>query len=133
MPITGVSQLANNQAGLIVLTVPIALSASLSSTFSVPGYVPVAIQTSGALTATTVGLDLLAASSATGTPVAAVTSSGNQISFTCVAGTAQYVSLVGQDMVVAPLYQLQAVASNGAAVVQNPASTVVVVMRRYLT
>ena len=133
MPITGVSQLANNQAGLIALTVPIANNASLSSTFSVPGYVPVAIQTDGALTSGTAGVDLLACASPTGTPLAALTTSGNQITATVVAATAQYVSLVGQDMVVAALYQLHAVDSSGAAKTQSPASSIVVVMRRYLS
>lgn len=115
---------------MVIRDVKIVAGASLSETFTVRDHAIVGLLTPGTLETGTVALNVLACIHEGGAPVSAVTCSGTQIAYTVVAATSQYVSAVGQDMVSAPLVQLQAVDSSNVAKAQTGAATIRVVLRR---
>jgi hypothetical protein len=117
---------------MITKDVIVPAGASLSNTFEGRNYAIIGIQTTGALTAGTVGIALLACADGSATPIVAV-SNGTAIVWAVVAGTAQYVTTVEKDMVKAPLLQLQCVDLNGAAKAQTNAAVFKVVLNRYLS
>lgn len=118
---------------MIIRRVKIEAGASKTEAFEAKGLCIVGIQTPASMTALTAALNVLACAEAGGTPVAAVTTSGTQVSFAVNPAASQFISAVGQDMVAAPVLQLQAVDSSGTAKVQSAPVTITVMLRRYLS
>jgi len=113
---------------LIAVEVTIPIGQSLSETIPTWGMAPVGIVGPAAWEATTARVNMLAALTADGTPVA-VQANGTQISFPA---NSAFESLAGYAMVKAPFLAFQAVATAGALVAQATAArTFTVLLRKY--